>query len=553
MIWPAALLSIAALGVLAYHMVRPNYRDLRLSMARLMPDPPTSSAPKNRLSLTTPISSIRFWLRVMLLVAAALALGPRLWPERFAPPPEADNGGLRIVIDVSPSMALPSGSPTRLEAAVRLAEEALAEALAREPAPGCIDLVLAGRGSGTTLTGPSLAAHVEDLQPISDGRPASDILRALQASGSSLCAAPRHALIYTDQPAQPVPAAVFAGAALWQQLGEPVANVALASASMSGGGLGGTAARLDLRAMVYGDNPQRVTLRITGPGGVSDVALRPDGLGGGGWMGSMPVTDGGRYDVRLLDGGEFAADDRAFIDIAAPGVPALDWQLTTLPAPVWVEGMDRDDPILVSNADFSNALPAGRFLWTYPGWDQTTALQIGPFVDDHPALDTLNLDVFERAPPAPPARLPAGMEALLRPEGLPDTAWIAIRQNPPGIIVPAPLLAGTDDRAAMSRVIFFNALRWLSADAAQGELELDWRDAGGAVVVQPWRESETARPLGSRDDPMLVFDLAAPDPRAVDHDPGDNPFAAWLIALVSVLFALDRLIGANWSRLEARV
>src|SRR5690554_5927055 len=110
MIW-LTLVTVALAGVIAWHARTSTFRDIRVSVARFMPQPPRSNAPRTKISLTKPLTSIRFWLRVAaigLLLGALVLSGVRL------PAVTEATVGLRVVLDVSASM----GVGSRLEEAV---------------------------------------------------------------------------------------------------------------------------------------------------------------------------------------------------------------------------------------------------------------------------------------------------------------------------------------------------------------------------------------------------------------------------------------------------
>ena len=69
------LASGAGMALLAWHMQRRAPLPLKLSFARLLPEPPVSPQAERRFALQLPLTSAGFWLR-MLAVLPAVAL---LW------------------------------------------------------------------------------------------------------------------------------------------------------------------------------------------------------------------------------------------------------------------------------------------------------------------------------------------------------------------------------------------------------------------------------------------------------------------------------------------
>ena len=169
-------------------------------------------------------------------------------------------------------------------------------------------------------------------------------------------------------------------------------------------------------------------------------------------------------------------------------------------------------------------------LATYPGWvNGGRARRIGAFVEDAALLGVLNLDVFESAAPRPfPGALPAGFQPVLTDST--GAVFVARRASPPGILVPAPELGQGDAVAALSLSLFFAALSDLTANGHM-QPDLHWTDATGVEVSEAWKESDTARVLGTAPDLSLA-------PRARAGVP--SPLWPWLVQLALLLLVAER-------------
>lgn len=549
MSWLGLLILPSLLGVVGFHMVQPNFRDLRISAAPLLPDPPQSSAPRNRLSLSAPLLSLRFWLRLLAMLGLLAALGARLWTPLAGP--EA-LGSIRIVLDVSPSMGLPDGRPdqTRMDTAVQVVEDFLTALERRAGQPSCIDLVAAGGGVRARLD--SAAAPLPDgaRALASGGQDPAALEVALAARGPGLCpVAPERALIVTDRPEQRIAPSAFAGLHLWRQVGEPLDNTALTGAAFVGGGLGGAPGRLLIQATVFGAKPQTLSVSLDAPDGARRIALRRDGLDAGGWQGEAEVSAAGLYRLQLDKGGAYGDDDQLAVTLAAPEEILLDWQLPGVNAPSGTRATPASaGGVLVAPYSLGQPLPPGPFVLTYPGWERGTGPNIGAFDDAHPVVQGLNFDVFERYAPALPPRLPNDLQAVLGAERAPGSAWVATRDAPRGAVVPMPRIGG-DEASALSLLIFFNALRWVTEGSTQDLAAVAPIAADGRPADRPWLESDIARALAEANDPTLLFDLAQPSDAPDYSQPGpDHPLTAWLIALTCLLLLIERGLGPIWRK-----
>ncbi len=542
MIWAIALLVLpAAMAALAYHMVRPTFRSFRISAARFLPPLPKSSAPRNRLSLTAPFGSLRFYLRMAILALLVMVV-MNILPELRLPAPGPS--GLRLVVDVSPSMAIAAEDGSRLEAGTATALATIAEAKAATQSElACIDLVAAGPQPSLVFSGSveRATSALAALQTSPDGASAAVLTTALDIAPAMACQ-PSHAVIISDRPPGVVPETDFGGRVCWLQVGPPKANRALESATLMGGVLGGAQAELQVSVQTYGDD-SKPDLTITGPSGSMRPALFADPARPGGWLARIPAEPG-RYDLRLPDGGALAIDDRISLSVPPRDALALDWQLPGGSPPGLVIGNEPGARrITVKRHQPGAALPAGPFLALYQP-SGPSGQQIGPFMHDHPLLQGLDFDVFE-AVAAAPLGLTDDLVPVLRPEGG-DSAWVAIRQAPRGVLVPAAAVSEEADRQAIATLLFFNALRWLAEEEGTN-LSLRHLGPTGDEVVNPLAESDTARSLApiSSCQALATPVQVALASSASDERESSVPLA---LAIASALLLLERLLGLSWRR-----
>ncbi len=593
MIGPAIGVAIAAaVATLAFHMVRPNFRELRLSVSRFLPDLPRSQAPRNRFALSLPMRSLPFLLRSGVMLSGLLALANTL---PGAPPDRATASGLRIVIDVSSSMAVPgdegSGPPaSRLDLAHEAALAAHHAFLARAQPPNgpgsevevaCIEVITAGaeiRSIGRYDDASATDALVNALRqvvPEDAGSPVGRLLQALSRPSEIECAA-SHALVISDR-ARPATDSGFPGLLLWHQIGQPVPNTAISGARLKGGGLVGEVAEVEIAIQTYGADPGEIVLSVLRDGAPLRPRLVRDPSRSGGWLAAVPAEDGGRLDISVAPEGAFKGDDRITLDIPDMSGLHVDWRLDT-PSPILGlsgralgEGsVDGTRSILVvpyGDASFDHD---GPILALYPGWQAREGATIGPFVQDHPLLAGLDFDVFEANAPATALELPEGAAMVIRPSGASESAfWIAARDGPRIAVVPEPLRTGDANRRNMSILLFLNALAWVAAEDAQSPLFVSYLGPNVEPFPNPLMESDTAA-AATRLPDYALFEMA---PEALPRDAGSagtdgntldeatagpqpgpavidpvKPIAAWLIAATLVLILAERSFGLIWTR-----
>ncbi|WP_299771235.1 hypothetical protein [uncultured Tateyamaria sp.] len=538
-----AILSGAALAaVIGYHMVRPNYRDMRLSMAHLMPDPPESQAPKRKFSLRNLIASPRFWMRLICVALVALALFPLSFPK--AGSRDTLDRHVRIVLDASGSMGVVTGGESRMQQGVAAAREVLDRM--QGDARACVDMIVAGQ-SLRAVDVAGIGTEFSTLEPILQGQPVATLIGGLQEIGP--CGAtPTHAVVVTDVPEQLVPEAQFTGHLIWHQVGAPADNLALRDVTLSVGALHNRAPEITLRVASFGTAPSVVTVNALSPKGTqAEVALRRDEARTGGWIGSVPYEGAGTYRLELADGGALALDDIAELDVGALEQVTVDWRLSDLSQPrALVSGLAANGAIVIAPYSGSDmALPEAPFVLTYPGWPNAGSGTIGPFMRDHAVLRGVNFDVFEASPPRAIAT-PGGVRAVIRPDGAPGV-WLAEKTGPRGMIVPHPDPQGTADERAMARLMFFNALSWVAQGATPTTPDMRYVTGDGAPVVDADAESDTARPLADPptlelldEPPLAVSETGAPARQARES------WMPWLFALVLLVMLAERGLGMVW-------
>ncbi|UXX83803.1 hypothetical protein [Roseovarius pelagicus] len=533
---------MVALGaVIGFHMVRPNYRDIRVSVAHLMPVPPESHAPKRKFSLRNLIVSLLFWLRLAIVGLVALALFPMSFAVRERDATEHRH--LRIVLDVSGSMGVGER--------VARAADAVREAVGRFETEqgGCLDMVVTGPAPRLVEAG-SIGAVLAELKPDVGGQPVAALFGAIGVEGP--CGrAPSHVVVVSDLAARIVPEARHAGYLVWYQIGEPADNLAIWDVRVNLGALHNRAPELVVEVAGFGVGPGDVTVAVEGPGGRSEVALRRDEERIGGWIGVVPYAGSGRYQLKVVKGGALALDDHVEMILGDVERVAVDWRLANMARPGAFAPPTPDASAIVV-APYGGpglALPKGPFVLTYAGWPNPSGAgnTIGPFMQDHPVLNGVNFDVLETNAPRA-IRAPDGFRSIIRPDASGDV-WLAERQSPRGVIVPDPSAQGSPDVRALARLMFYNALSWVAQEAIPAAPVLQYVTMDGEPIAEARAESDTARALAPA--PTLA---ALDEPPLVDAVPPDENRAnrlrwePWLFAFGLLLLLAERAGGLVWGR-----
>ena len=172
---------------------------------------------------------------------------------------------------------------------------------------------------------------------------------------------------------------------------------------------------------------------------------------------------------------------------------------------------------------------------------------------DHPILDGVSFDVLEAMAPQPVNPQSAHpLNSVVRPEAG-DGVWVAIRENPRGAIVPAPVNSANQDVSRLSKLIFYNALAWVADGAATQSLPLRYETADGKVIPNARAESNTARQLAAPGNLALLQE--PPVAPALDDGEARTTFglwAPWVFLAVLCVMLLERLVGLIWSRSRAQ-
>jgi hypothetical protein len=564
--WVMAALCVGAgLCVIAFHLVSPNFRDIRLSMAHLMPPPPKSQASKYRFSLRNLVASWLFWLRFLCVVLIAMALYPMALTVPV-PVPEAGAQHFRLIFDVSASMGVENrdGQPRIIEASV-LGARALEQMtqIETEASDVCIDVAFVA-GGVTFAPMPQGLARVTAAVPYAQGSPMATLISALTLAAPTGCnTTPTHVVVVTDQPPQTVNQAAFSGHLMWQQVGAARDNLAIWSVDVTAATLRQTTPMIDIRIASFGTMPRSVTAEFEGPNGASTVAMRRDETRAGGWRADVAFDGAGTYRVRLLDGGAMLVDDTVELELGAVDRVAVDWRLETITRPSsLLEVVEGDTTIVVApyqGADM--VLPEGPFVLVYDGWSNMAGgppQTIGPFMRDHPILAGINFDVLERVAPRPASLSEElGLAHVIRPNTGAGT-WVGvrdtIRDTARGAIVPLAFGSASEDVSGLSRLMFYNALSWVAKGHSADVAVLRYVDQNGETVPNARVESNTARALSDSAslsflrDPVRVADAGDPSGPITRN----SPATPWLIGSTIILILLERLFGLIWDRRGTR-
>lgn len=529
----AGLLAVSfGLGALAWYLQRPVPRDLRLSFARLLPDPPRTQSPTPRFALMPPIRSAEFWLHLGAVCLAVAAI----WADWRVRSAVSDPSiGLRIVLDVSHSMSVADAGQTRFDLA-RAAAMSEAETARRATggAEYCDELILVARSI-------IQEAGLDGLPSAELRREGGDVLRLVEAARmeDDLCAI-THVVILTDAPRPALSLVEDTPAMRWLQIGEPAANAALTEVRHLPPRLNGTPAALLLTVETFGVLPLP-SLIVTGPGGALRPELEPSLDRPGRFVARFEPGSAGRYIASLDGGGAYPGDDRLVFDLDETQELAIDWRLSALAAPPGVTRREGAPLVVTDLAGLAAAPPDKAVLVTYSGWNGRASRRIGTFVEDRALLDAINFDVLERRLPRPVSgRLPEGFSPILTDES--GAVIVARRIGPPGILVPEPLVGSDTDVTNLSLTMFFSALQEL---AGMGETPLParWQMADDVEIVEAWKEADTARPLA----PATGEFAYAPVPTAGP----DAPIWPTLLALALGLLLIERFLSLVQGRCHA--
>ncbi|MCB1387916.1 MAG: hypothetical protein KDK12_01980 [Rhodobacteraceae bacterium] len=526
----AVLVAVSAVAVVFWHLVKPNVRDLRVSMARFLPDLKPSASPRVRISPVPPITSVPFLLRLLLVALIVLAVWPGLLPE-VGVAPQASH--LRVVLDRSPSALIGDRTERALDALKRLRDHvaALGEV--------CVDLV-AVDGSGEYLVQGDPAAALAAIPDSPHGMPAAALLRPLARPITGPCpGTPSHAAIISDLPPQPIPSALFAGPVIWWQVGEPVGNLAISDLHVTGCALCNGSSQVEVLVQAFGWTEGPPAARLSSTGSERAVPFSPDPQRENGWIATIPYPGDGEHSLTLTQPDGFGSDDRIGFGLHAVERLDVDWRLSNPARPAaLLPGGDGD--LLVAALDPQAPVPDNRpVVLVYQLRAGGRSGRIGYFQQRHPLLDGISFDVLERNLPQGLDAIPAGFTPILREDGPGAPVLAAVRNTPRGVVLPAPSLSGPS--RDVSLVMFANALRWVSAESAEDALGVRYLNDQGERMDRILLESDTARPLAAMPD---LGSLSQPS-AAPQAAPAPN-LIPWLLAAALLVLLLERAIGVYW-------
>ena len=527
MIWAAAIIALAGLAILGWHMQRPRPRSMSVSFARFVPQLPMAPS-RARFALTWPRDG---WALACLLVAAALAIWALLDGRREYQSSRPRHLGLRVVLDLSASMGVRDAGATRLAQALARLDKARRQVAGAGPKSDCLELVAVGAEPGAVqalpLAGDLPAALAGGLRH--EGAEVGSLVAATMLPQMDCVLT--HVLVLTDMP----PVAMTAGEGvdvIWDQVGPPVGNAGIRQLQVMQSAFGQTTSEIRVEGVVSGqDLPGALVLDA--PSGQQQLSIHPMPEAEGRWFATAAYAGPGKYAARLAAADGYDGDDKVVTQLQRPASLAVDWRLSDLARPAGLaEGGPGD--LLVAEGD---GLPADALarpvLLTYPGFSLGNQPgHIGPFIEDAALLSMVSFDALEAAmPSAWPRPLPPGFAPALVDDA--GGVLVARREQPKGLIAPAPVPGLPDPARSLSLTLFFSALADLAMPEAQ-EQALEWRDGQGRIVANAWRESMTGRPLGPPADLHRLAQLSRVSTGA--------PFWPWLVLASLLALLAERLL-----------
>ncbi len=523
----AGLLGIAGtLGVVAWYLQRRPPHRFALSFARLLPDPPDSPPPEPRLDWRPPVRSLAFWLHLLAVICALVAL----WLDHeHVKSTSSRVVGVRFVVDTSYSMSAASQGTTRLEQALNALENH--RKTARELAsdnPYCDEVYLIATSASGPLRDETALAG---LRPSFYGGDKAALIAAAKSEARDCPITYR--IILTDLASPTLEAGEdpdHGSHLLWHQIGDPLANSGILAVAIEKAGFLGEGGTLSFLVAVYGEM-RPPSLTVQAPDGTTQtIPLVPSLDRDDQYMAKANVLQSGEYRALIDAKDGLNGDNQVTFQVSDIEGVALNWMLPDIPPPSGVQVSETGLIVI----PLSEATPANLdrpILATKGDWPATEAPgRVGAFLGDHTLVEPLNLDVVERfMPDVPQAGLPAGFHPVLTNDQ--GNILIAERLDPPGFIVPEPRLTGHPDSAALSLTVFMEALEALVGEAVQ-DLSLTWHDASGQVIPNAWKESDTARALA----PPPALSPPPPD----SHTSAPMPVWPYLVLATLALLISER-------------
>jgi hypothetical protein len=549
---PAIIVIFLIVALVGIHMARPRFRPQKLSAARFFRDLPDSQRSNRRLALGNPLRSLPLYVQLSLLAVALMALlSHQTLVER-----KSKAIGLWVVMDTSASMSTKQGSDDRMTAGSEMVEAMMNHVRSlevdgavcaklsafdlelREVLPATYDLQQVVRSAeslefrplGTDLTLVQNLLQKEEQEATSPEGGSCDIT---------------HIVVISDQPApylaentSPTLAEI-----LWLDIDLPKPNSGITGLDFSRDPFTGRVSQVHINLEAYGEQAPAPTIQVLAPDGEAVLDESVTWSPGGRWQNEFTPHLAGLYTVQLLPEDAYAYDNHAAFTVTLGQELRVDWQLqdeTLLRQLNWERATeDADFRVLSADSFTSDNIPTLLVGSGYQGEGQEEVLS---FVENHPLLANLNLDVAERLG-IQEMTLPDSFDViLLSTEG---NVWIAERRDPPAVYVPG-LPQGEDLVWSFSVTAFFNGVRRLmQANQSPPPYTLTSPQAPepsvGHLVLHPG-EGNTARPTVS----LGSIDELRPGQPIVEHDP-EWPL---YLSIAALIFLFERTLfslgGERW-------
>jgi hypothetical protein len=552
------LTGAAMIAMIVLHMRVRRHTAMDVSAGAFLLRVADAEQPDHRWSLAAPLASVLFWLRIAALAAVLLALLSALRPQWLAGAPSSALG-VWLIVDQSYSMTGRDRSGGVLIDAAKAEGRAAIDASFAKGSDR-LHVCMAISGLGRTLSAPRTAfaresakQALDEIAPLPESANLSLIERArrdLASGAASYGANPggagcaiTHIVVISDQSRK---LALKSGQEdarelrlLWRQVEADPANVGIADVTTTANPLSGAGGEVDVKLAVPRDmEPGGIT--VTGPDGAglaAKGAVRRQGEAA--WARFALTQSGrqsGRYEARLEAGGSYVGDDRVGFEASAVRSLAVDWRIGD------ARGAERfnlrhapgpDAVAVVSASDFSRLQGNERALLVGEGFSGVKT-EIGLF-SDHPVMEAINLDVFERSgPAAAPAALAGDYDFKPVAQDKSGGVLAAVRTAPKAVYIPGLPSGGAveaNDRAAA--ILFFNALRWLTDGGV--ETTPVYLTPEGEVIQGGAREWIPPVGAPTRDD------LAALSPEAFPTAVGR--LWRWLLIVGLALFVAERWLA----------
>lgn len=536
-----ALVGAGMVAMVALHMRVRRHKAMDVSAAAFLLKLVDTRQPKFRWSLSAPLASALFWLRMTMLFALLLAVLtvalPALWLTQ-----DSRSMGVWVIVDQSYSMSgRARGGGTLIEAARAEARAAIEAGFAhrRDGVQTCAFVWALGQKLSPVVEGTGrdpILADLDRVVPIPESASFALVGKTLReparAEKDPACK-PTHVVVISDQPDPRLPDAgpgetkSKRPVLLWRQVEADPANVGIAGVAANGGGMWDAGRSGSGQGGLSG-----VSVSLTpSPGGAPAPKVSLSG----------PKEGGGRYEARIEPGDSYAGDDRVAFDYVPPHSGAVDWRLAgDGAARLHLRQSAGPEAVAVESA---SAARAGRRRTLLVGAGYSGApVEIGLFVN-HPLLEAVNLDVFEQAGPAPAPQAVAadpGFRPLIQDKA--GRVLVAVRESPKAVYVPgipgAMSGAGVNDpKTRAAAVLFFNALRWL--DDQPSRIEPDYLTPEGEVIQGGARE--WTPPSG----PPTLDPLTELKPVAVEGKEGWSWLWRWFVVAALAAFAAERWLAAR--------